>query len=52
MTQHRTTTTSRLWRRTTKALGKLWAGMLTLPEDPRRAANEELWTDFPRFPPF
>jgi hypothetical protein len=51
MSKHRTTT-SRLWSRTTKALGKLWAGMITLPEDPRRTANQKLWTDFPRFPPF
>jgi hypothetical protein len=49
MTRHRTT----LWHRTTKALGKLWQGMITLPEDPRRAdAKKSSWNDYPHFPPF
>jgi hypothetical protein len=52
MTTHRTTTSSRLWNRTTKALGKLLAGMVSLPEDPRRKADRGVWTDYPHFPPF
>ena len=52
MSKHRTKTASRLWSRTTKALGKFWHGMITLPEDPRHTADQKDWTDFPRFPPF
>ncbi|HZK90112.1 MAG TPA: hypothetical protein VFC56_08210 [Stellaceae bacterium] len=52
MSMPRTTTASRLWSRTAKTLGKFWHGMVTLPEDPRRNADQNAWTDFPRFPPF
>jgi hypothetical protein len=45
-------TTTRLWSRTTKALGRLWAGVVSLPDDRRMAGERAAWTDFPRFPPF
>jgi hypothetical protein len=38
--------------RTAQALGKLWAGMLSLPDDRRRTASHPMWNDIPRFPPF
>jgi hypothetical protein len=44
--------TSRLWSRTTKALGKLWAEMISLPDNRRSNAERAVWTDYPRFPPF
>jgi hypothetical protein len=44
------TTTNRLWGRTTKALGKLWAGMLSLADD--RRENQRPWNDYPHFPPY
>jgi hypothetical protein len=43
--------TKQLWNRTTKTLGKLWAGMISLP-DQRPAAAKATWTDYPRFPAF
>ena len=52
MNKHRTAAASRLWGRTAKALGKLWAGMISLPDDPRRSAERVSWTDYSRFPPF
>jgi len=51
MTQHRTTTPTGLWNRTAQALGKLWAGVLSLPDD-RRQTAARTWTDYPHFPPF
>ena len=51
MTKHRTTTPRGLWNRTAQALGKLWAGVISLPDD-RRQTADRAWTDFPRFPPF
>jgi hypothetical protein len=51
MTKHRTTATARLWTRATKGLGKFLAGMVSLPEDPRRK-DQGAWTDYPHFPPF
>jgi hypothetical protein len=44
-----TTKSPRLWKRTTKALGKLWQGMITLP---KRPTQRELEQDYPRFPFF
>ncbi len=41
-----------VWTRTTKALGKWLAGMVTLPENPRRAAVKANHDDYPRFPAF
>jgi len=40
-------TAARAWKRTTQALGKLWAGVLSLPE--RQARRDQI---FPHFPPF
>jgi hypothetical protein len=51
MTKQRTTTSS-LWSRTTKALGKFWAGVISLPEDRRQTVSQRSWTDYTRFPPF
>jgi hypothetical protein len=45
MTKHRNTTG--LWSRTTKALGKFFAGMVTLP--PRHARDDEAYPRFPMF---
>ena len=36
-----------LWNRTTQALGKLWAGVVSLPDN-RRQVDQAVW----RFPPF
>jgi hypothetical protein len=49
MTRHRTTAPTGLWSRTTKALGKLWQGMITLPDRPTQRQLEQ---DYPRFPFF
>ena len=40
-----------LWNRTAHALGKFWAEMVSFPDN-RKAANQAVWTEFPRFPPF
>ncbi|HEV2189936.1 MAG TPA: hypothetical protein VGR70_22195 [Stellaceae bacterium] len=48
MTKHRATKTPGLWGRTTKALGRLLAGMVTLPERPQTRGDRE----YPIFPPF
>ena len=48
MTKQQTNSTG-LWARTTKALGKLWHGMIALPDQP---TQRQLVRDFPRFPPF
>jgi hypothetical protein len=45
-------TTKGLWSRTTQALGKFLAGMVSLPDDRRSNAARVVWTDYPRFPPF
>jgi hypothetical protein len=50
MTKQRTTG---LWNRTAQALGKLWAGVVSLPDDRRQTSAERAaWTDYVRFPPF
>jgi len=41
-----------LWNRTTQALGKLFAGVVSLADDRRPNAARAAWTDFSRFPPF
>jgi hypothetical protein len=48
MTKQRTTKTPGLWGRTTQALGRLLAGMVSLPERPQTRNDR----DFPIFPPF
>ena len=40
-----------LWTRATHALGKLWAGMLSLPERSAGSFERDL-DDYPRFPWF
>jgi len=52
MTKHRASTPTGLWSRTAQTLSKLWAGVLSLPDDRRRTAERVVWTDYPRFPPF
>jgi len=44
------TTSTGLWARTAKALGKLWREMLTLPE--QRPNQRQLAQEYPRFPAF
>lgn len=46
------TTQMGLWSRTTQALGKLLAGMVSSSDYRRQAAERTVWTDYPRFPPF
>lgn len=41
-----------LWTRTAKALGKLLAGVVTLPDSQRQDAARKGWNDYPRFPSF
>jgi len=41
-----------LWNRTTQALGKLLAGVVSLPDDRRPNPARVTWTDISRFPPF
>lgn len=41
-----------IWRRTTKALGKLWQGVLNLPDRPEYNDRRSNSFDIPRFPPF
>ena len=48
MNKQRTTKTPGLWGRTTKALGRLLAGMVTLPERQQTRGDR----DYPIFPPF
>jgi hypothetical protein len=50
MTKNRTHTG--LWSRTTKALGKIFAGVVSLADDRRQASTQATWTDYPRFPMF
>lgn len=50
MTKDRTAR-SGLWGRTARALGKLWAGVVSLPDD-RRQTGERMWSDYPIFPPY
>jgi hypothetical protein len=49
MTKQRTNVSTGLWSRTTRALGKLLAGMVSLPDDRRQTSR---WNDFPTFPPY
>ena len=41
----------RLWTRATQALGKVWTGMISLPERSPGAPRREI-DDYPRFPWF
>jgi hypothetical protein len=53
MNKQRTQGVATLWGRTTKALGRWLAGMITLPDDPRCAQNKRAeWNDYPHFPPY
>jgi len=49
MTTHRMTKRPGLWGRTAKALGKLLAGMVALPDRPQARRDDR---DYPIFPPF
>jgi hypothetical protein len=50
MSKQRTVAPSGLWNRTTRALGKFFAGMVWLPDDRRQTGRT--WTDYPTYPPF
>jgi len=50
MTKHRTA--SRIWGRTAQVLGKLWAGVVSLPDNRRPDAVRTSSTGYPIFPPF
>jgi hypothetical protein len=52
MTKQRTTAATGLWSRTAQALGKLWFGMISLPDDRQPNTARASWTDYTRFPPF
>jgi len=52
MTKHRTAAPTGFWHRTAQALGKLWAGVVSLPDDRRQIVGQHSWTDYTRFPPF
>ena len=41
-----------LWKRTSKVLGKLWVGVISLPDQRQFATAKESWKDYPRFPAF
>ncbi len=41
-----------IWWRTTHALGKLWAMVVTLPEAPSAVARREVPPEVWRFPPY
>lgn len=50
MSTNRITHTPRLWRRTTQALGKLWAEVISLPDRPRHnPRHDEIYPRFPWF---
>jgi len=51
MTKDRTAAGAGLWGRTARALGKLWAGVVSLPDD-RRQTAARTWSDYPIFPPY
>jgi hypothetical protein len=50
MTKERTNASTGLWSRTTRALGKLFAGMVSLPDDRRHTSRA--WDEYPLFPPY
>jgi hypothetical protein len=52
MTKHHTTTAKGLWSRAAQTLGRLWAGVISLPDDRRQPAGQRNWNDYSRFPPF
>ncbi|HYM72691.1 MAG TPA: hypothetical protein VET89_06890 [Stellaceae bacterium] len=52
MTTHRNTAPAGIWRRTTKALGKLWVEMISLPDRGQAAPRRDPPVEFFRFPPF
>jgi len=53
MTRQRTGAPKGLLNRAARALGKLWAGVVSFPDDRRQtAALHTPWIDYPRFPPY
>jgi hypothetical protein len=52
MAKQQTTNTTGLWHRAARALGKLFAGMVSFPDDPRPAARRAAADAYPRFPAF
>jgi hypothetical protein len=44
--------TTGIWHQTTKALGKLWQGVINLPARPEYNDRRSNSFDTPRFPPF
>jgi hypothetical protein len=49
--RHTSGVSRRIWTRTTQALGKFWAGVVSLPDRPSDAARRD-FQDYPRFPCF
>jgi hypothetical protein len=45
----RTNASIGLWSRTARALGKFFAGVVSLPDDRRQTGR---WNDYPTFPPY
>ena len=52
MTKYRTTTATSLWHRATHALGRLWAEVISSPDDRRPNADRRAADAYPRFPMF
>lgn len=49
MSKQRTVAPTGLWNRTARALGKLFAGVVSLSDERR---HSRAWNDYPTFPPF
>jgi hypothetical protein len=52
MAQQQASNTTGLWHRAAQALGKLFAGVVSLPDDRRTAARRSAADAYPRFPAF
>jgi hypothetical protein len=48
-TLHVSGASRRTWNRVTRTLGKIWAGVVSLPDRLPRAAERDV-NDYPRFP--
>lgn len=52
MAKQQATNTTGFWHRAGQALGKLFAGVVSLPDDQRPAARRSAADIYPRFPAF
>jgi hypothetical protein len=55
MNTNRNSNSPRLWNRATQALGKWWAGVISLPDRPQPARRGDIYERdeiYPRFPWF